>query len=166
MPVAGIAYSWPATRGASRRRRRPSRTPQYTRDLGRRAAAAPERAAAVVADAFFVARAALGRDVVLVADHVRRRLVTSNSGSKRDDSRSTGARAARERARVARGMSRVLAHAAPLYMSVLLFGGVGYFKGFSIEAAINYTVATIVSPRHAKTSKLARAGELALDPYR
>ena len=48
-------------------------------------------------------------------------------------------------------------------MSVLLFGGVGDIARVSqSKPPINYTVATIVSPRHAKTSKLARAGELAL----
>ena len=40
------------------------------RDLCGGAAAAPERTTAVVADAFFIAGAALGGDLILVADHV------------------------------------------------------------------------------------------------
>ena len=40
------------------------------RDLCGGAAAAPKRTTAVVDDSFIVARAALGRDIIFVADHV------------------------------------------------------------------------------------------------
>ena len=57
-------------------------TPHHTRDLGRRAAGAPERTTAVVDDAVLIAGAALGGDLVLVADHVAQ---IPNGGDERDD---------------------------------------------------------------------------------
>ena len=64
------------------------------RDLRRRAAAAPKRTAAVVDDAFIVAgaawaglTAALGGDLVLVADHLRARAVDAPNFSRIDFSR-------------------------------------------------------------------------------